>query len=172
MCKSCSGSRVRTLRGLCLPLRAALTIGMLLAAGLRPLDAYADADPDRFDGLWDTVLSCTNSNGALGYSFRFPATIRHGVLHAEKGDQGKPGWLQVDGKVLPDGSADLYASGLVGAAPYAVGQRPAGSEYGYHIETRFNGATAEGHRVEGRPCTVTFTKTKPAGGDTKGAGAT
>jgi hypothetical protein len=104
------------------------------------------------------MLSCPNSNGALGYSFELPSSIKDGVLHGEKGDKGKAGWLQIDGKVPPDGKADLYARGLVGAAQFAVGQRPAGTEYGYHLAVEFTATSGTGHRVEGRPCTVSFTR--------------
>jgi hypothetical protein len=52
----------------------------------------------------------------------------------------------------------LYANGIVGAAPFAVGQRPAGTQYGYHLAVTFTASAGEGHRVEGRPCTVVFTK--------------
>jgi hypothetical protein len=115
-------------------------------------------DPSRFDGTWTTVLSCPDSNGALGYSFEFPASVKDGVLHAEKGSRGQPGWLQLDGKILDDGSAKLYASGIVGAAPFAVGQRPAGTAYGYHVAAQFSASSATGHRMEGRPCTVAFSR--------------
>ncbi len=113
---------------------------------------------NRFDGEWDTILSCPNSNGALGYSFEFPSLIKGGVLHAEKGVKGQPGWLQLDGPISPDGGANLYASGLVGAAEMAVGHRPPGTQYGYHLDVQFNGNSGKGQRVEGRPCTVTFAK--------------
>jgi hypothetical protein len=112
----------------------------------------------RFDGVWQTTLSCTNANGALGYSFRFPSTVKNGVLHGEKGTAHEAGWLQIDGSLRPDGVADLYVEGLVGAAPFAVGQRPAGTPYGYHVDARFSLDHAEGHRVEGRPCTVVWTR--------------
>jgi hypothetical protein len=121
-------------------------------------DARSDSGSQRFDGAWTTILSCPNSNGALGYSFEFPATVSDGVLHAEKGSRGQPGWLSLDGKVLADGSADLYVKGIVGAAPFAVGQRPAGTEYGYHVAATFSDTSGTGHRVEGRPCSVVFTK--------------
>jgi len=114
----------------------------------------------QFDGLWQTTLSCTNASGALGYSFRFPSTVKNGVLHGEKGTAHEAGWLQIDGSVHPDGVADLYVEGLVGAAPFAVGQRPAGTPYGYHVEGRFSLEHAEGHRVEGRPCTVVWIREK------------
>jgi hypothetical protein len=114
----------------------------------------------RFDGLWQTTLSCTNANGALGYSFRFPSSVKNGVLHGEKGTAHEAGWLQIDGSLRADGVADLYVEGLVGAAPFAVGQRPAGTPYGYHVEARFSLDHAEGHRVEGRACTVVWTREK------------
>jgi hypothetical protein len=137
--------------GFCAPL-------LMMLAAAAASSARADETQGRFDGTWDTILSCANSNGALGYSFEFPAVVKHDVLHAEKGNKGEPGWLQIDGSIDADGTANLYASGLVGAAPYAVGQRPAGTQYGYHIDAKFAGTTGEGHRVEGRPCTVTFKK--------------
>ena len=123
--------------------------------------AFAVAAPaanDHFDGTWDTVLSCENAAGALGYSFKFPSMVRNGALHGERGTKSKPGWLQLDGKILADGSAKIYADGLVGAAEAAVGHRPPGTQYGYHIEAKFSDDSGTGKRVEGRPCTVEFTK--------------
>ena len=122
--------------------------------------ARADEAKNRFDGVWDTVISCGNTRGALGYSFRFPSTVKNGTLHGEKGTKGEPGWLELDGKILSDGSAKIYADGRVGAREFAVGQRPAGTRYGYHIEANFSDVTGTGNRVEGRPCALTFTKTK------------
>jgi hypothetical protein len=111
-----------------------------------------------FDGSWDTVLSCENAAGALGYSFKFLSIVKDGTLHGEKGAKGKPGWLQLDGKILADGSAKIYADGLVGASEVAVGRRPVGTEYGYHIQAKFSEESGTGKRVEGRPCSVTFTR--------------
>lgn len=119
---------------------------------------HADDTARHFDGVWTTTLSCSNSNGALGYSFQFPSIVKDGVLHGEKGDKGAPGWLQVDGEIMRDGSANLYVQGLVGAAPFAVGQRPAGTSYGYHLDSKFSDASGKGTRVEGRPCSAVFTK--------------
>jgi hypothetical protein len=119
--------------------------------------ASAD-DAARFDGTWETTVSCSNTVGALGYSFQFLSTVKDGVLHGEKGTASKPGWLQLDGNIQPDGTAKLYAKGLVGAKEYAVGHRPAGSDYGYHIIAKFAEKEGSGKRVEGRPCDVTFAK--------------
>jgi hypothetical protein len=121
-------------------------------------NARAYGDEHHFDGVWDTVLSCSNSNGALGYSFEFDSIVKNSALHGEKGVKDQPGWLQLDGNISPDGSASLYVTGRVGAAAFAVGQRPAGTEYGYHVEAKLDNALGTGKRVEGRPCTVVFTK--------------
>ena len=107
-----------------------------------------------FDGTWQTTLSCPNAAGALGYSFRFLSIVKNGVLHGDKGTPHEAGWLQLDGPINSDGTANLYVEGLVGAAPFAVGQRPAGTPYGYHVDARFSRDAGEGHRVEGRPCSV------------------
>ena len=75
---------------------------------LAPSASVSAAEPDHhFDGAWDTVLSCENTAGAQGYSFKFPSVVKDGVLHGEKGTKGKPGWLQLDGKILTDGSAKI-----------------------------------------------------------------
>jgi hypothetical protein len=131
-----------------------------LAGALTGPQVLPAAGDGPFDGTWDTVLSCENTAGALGYSFKFPSMVKDGMLHGEKGKKGKPGWLQLDGKILPDGSANIYADGLVGAAEVAIGHRPAGTQYGYHIEAKFSEESGTGKRVEGRPCSVTFTKKK------------
>jgi hypothetical protein len=116
------------------------------------------AGPNTFDGTWDTILSCENAAGALGYSFKFPSLVKDGTLHGEKGNKGRPGWLQLDGKILAEGSANIYADGLVGASEVAVGHQPRGTQYGYHIAAKFSEDSGIGKRVEGRPCSVTFTK--------------
>jgi len=139
-----------------IPLLAALVC--LYASTLAIGVVCADEPSRQFDGVWDTILSCANSNGALGYSFKFPSTVKDDVLHGEKGTKGEPGWLQLDGRILRDGSAKLYVDGLVGAAQFAVGQRPAGTPYGYHVDATFSNAAGRGTRVEGRPCTVAFSK--------------
>jgi len=74
----------------------------------------------RSSSLMRGVVKATIGLGVLFTPFLFP----NYVLATEEGTKGEPGWLQLNGKILGDGSADLFADGLVGAAPYAVGQRP------------------------------------------------
>lgn len=135
-------------------LKASAALAACLVVCLQ--SAHADGAQHRFDGEWDTIVSCPNSSGALGYSFEFSSRVKDGVLHGEKGSRGERGWLALDGTIRDDGTASLYASGLVGAADFAVGHLPAGSAYGYHVDAHFAADSGEGRRLEGRPCTVTF----------------
>ncbi len=66
--------------------------------------------------------------------------------------------MLIGGNIQPDGTAKLYTKGLVGAREYAVGGRPAGTPYGYHIEAKFSDKEGSGKRVEGRECEVEFKK--------------
>jgi hypothetical protein len=118
----------------------------------------ADPPPTRFDGHWDTVLTCPDSNGALGFVFSFVASVSEGKYHGEQGTTGQPGWFTLDGEIATDGSAHLLARGLVGGAQFAVGSRPAGTPYAYHVDAHFDGRDGTGRRVEGRPCSVTFSR--------------
>lgn len=120
-------------------------------------------DAKRFDGIWDTVLSCPNDAGAMGYAFRFASVVKDGSLHGDKGTKGQPGWLEINGRIAPDGVSHLLANGLVGASEYAVGKRPAGTEYAYKIDAMFGEGDGKGKRVEGRPCEVTFVRAKRVG---------
>jgi hypothetical protein len=110
----------------------------------------------RFDGAWTATVTCPNHADALGYSFAVPSQVTAGVLHGERMRPGEPGWLVLDGHIEADGQAMLYAKGLVGAAPAAVGHAPRGTDYGYHVQARFSDGHGAGARVEGRPCTLDF----------------
>jgi len=128
------------------------------AAALPGRQAAGGLGSVRFDGTWNTVLTCDDAAGALGYTFRFASVVKDGVLHGEKGTKGQRGWLQLDGKILSDGSAKIYADGLVGASENAVGKLSAGSPYSYDINATFSGESGAGKRVEGRACRVTFAR--------------
>jgi hypothetical protein len=136
---------------------ARLTACVLLSAVV----AHADDAQTRFDGVWTTVVSCSAAAGALPYSYEFSSTVTNGVLYGERGVKGAPGWLQIEGRLLPDGSADLSAHGLVGKERAAIGQRPAGTPYKYRIAAKFSENSGTGHRVESRTCEVSFNRKAP-----------
>jgi hypothetical protein len=133
-----------------------LLVGLCLM--LQPSTASA-SDTQRFDGMWQTTVSCSASRDALGYSFRFVSTVKDGVFRGVHGTAGEPGSLQIDGKIGADGVAKLYATGRTGSKEYVPGRdTPRGTEYGYNIDAKFEGATGTGTRIEGRPCTLQFEK--------------
>jgi hypothetical protein len=137
------------------------TIGRFLAAlALVSLAGISWAtNIQRFDGIWQTTVSCEAARDALGYSFRFDSEIKDGVFHGLHGTAGEPSSLQIDGKVRADGSAELYAKGRTGSKEYVPGRdTPRGTEYGYSIEAHFKDKTGAGTRIEGRPCSLQFAK--------------
>jgi hypothetical protein len=76
------------------------TVGLAAGALFAQTPAAIETSK-RFDGEWNTILSCPNFAGALGYSSEFATLIKEGVLHREKGVKGEAGWLQLDGAVSP-----------------------------------------------------------------------
>jgi hypothetical protein len=114
---------------------------------------------DTFDGKWLTTVSCENARDALGYSFRFDSVVKDGNLRGLHGTEGQPSSLLIEGKIDPDGSAKLYATGRTGSKEYVPGRdTPRGTEYSYGIDAHFKGTKGTGTRIEGRPCSFTFEK--------------
>lgn len=117
------------------------------------------AGPSRFDGNWFTTVSCAGIRDALGYNFRFTSSVSGGVLHGVYGSPGQPSSLQIDGTIGPDGRSRLLAQGRTGSKEYVPGRdTPRGTPYSYFIDAQFNGSSGTGSRVEGRSCTVAFTR--------------
>lgn len=131
-----------------------LPVFLLLLLALASAD-----DKQKFDGNWQTTLSCPNFRDALGYSYQFVSSVKDGVIHGVHGTEGQPTSLVLDGKISPDGKASLYAKGRTGSKEYVPGRdTPKGTEYGYNINAQFEDTNGTGSRVEGRPCTLKFVK--------------
>ncbi len=141
-------------------------IGMLvLPATLIPQDQSDHADRDhsertvRFDGKWQTTVSCEPSRGALGFSYQFISEIKDGKFHGLRGKEGEPSSLLIDGTIHEDGTAELYAAGKTGSKEFVPGtDTPRGTDFGYHIRAHFDERHGTGSRVEGRACTLEFLK--------------
>jgi hypothetical protein len=138
-----------------------LAMGLTVCAFLlvnvyRP--AKAEEAAGRFDGSWDTTVSCRNAAGALAYTYQFSSTVKDSVLHGERGIKGKPGWLEIDGTIQSDGTANLNANGLVGSEKHALGERPPGTPYKYQINAKFADRDGTGKRTRQRQCDLTFHK--------------
>jgi len=138
-------------------MRRIFALGFLPAVIFLSGAAAAD-DTDRFDGVWNTTVTCSNTAGALGYSYQFTSTVKDGVLHGERGTEGRAGWLRLDGTIQPDGRATIHAKGLVGKQKHALDQQARGTPYAYEMVGKFTEKEGSGKRVKSRPCEVTFTK--------------
>jgi DNA-binding SARP family transcriptional activator len=112
----------------------------------------------RFDGEWTVQLVCETNPMARGYTFHFPAQVKDGLLHGERGIAGKPGWLEIEGPIGADGRAILKARGLTNEPSRTYYAVETGTPYGYTLEARFNGTNGHGKRIELRACSVSFTK--------------
>ena len=112
----------------------------------------------QFDGTWATVFTCPSNttDAAVGYTLQFGTIIKDGVVAGQNGGKGQPGSLTLEGRIEPDGSANLSASGLTGRPGRTTGQVAQGTPFSFHIKTRFEGSRATGNRVEGRACKLTM----------------
>lgn len=112
-----------------------------------------------FDGTWSVILTCTAAqDGAAGYTLRFAASVKGGLLHGETGVRGQAASLSLDGQIQPDGTALLSARGMTGNPDYTVGRLTPATPYSYHLQSRFAGAHGTGARLEVRRCDAVFSK--------------
>ena len=128
-----------------------------LAAGSQPTAG-------KFDGTWNTTVTCDPKGGTLGYTFHFVSTVAGNVLHGERGTKGQQAYLAIDGKIGDNGKANLTASGVTAGSQYTHGPFKAeGEEYSYEVKSEFTATEGKGERstglgIVGRPCHWTFKK--------------
>jgi hypothetical protein len=132
--------------------------------------AQSSSTSARFDGKWSTKMACPAKGNTEGYTWQFASTIQNSSFRGEHGTAGEPGYLLIEGKIAPDGSAKLSANGIVASRKYSRGiLAHKGEEYSYNIKAQFQDTEGTGTRdvglgVVGRPCTFDFVKqqeTKP-----------
>jgi hypothetical protein len=118
----------------------------------------------RFDGNWQTTLTCPPKGNTEGYTWQIPSVIQGSNFRGERGAAGQPGYLLIEGKIAPDGHAKLSANGIVTSRKYARGVfAHGGADYSYDIKAEFKDTEGTGVRnaglgIEGRPCTFEFTR--------------
>ena len=131
-----------------------------LAAVLAAPPVLAEVTP--FDGAWDVVLSCSTPNDedddAKGYTHRFKGMIIEGKLEATHGEEGKPGWHFLHGRLHADGKAMLRLDGIVNNSKYAINDAQRGKPYSYRIKAQFEQNSGRGQRLTGRDCDFQFTR--------------
>jgi len=135
----------------------------LLVSALIVLPA-ATFGSSRFDGNWQTKMTCPPKGNTEGYTWQFPAVVQNSSFHGEHGTAGQPGYLLIEGAIADDGGAKLTANGIVASRDYARGVLAhQGESYSYEIKAEFKQTTGTGARnqglgIVGRPCTFEFTK--------------
>ncbi|MDQ6621733.1 MAG: hypothetical protein M3Z31_18920 [Pseudomonadota bacterium] len=137
--------------------------GCTVAAAAETAERSAVAAPSfdarRFDGAWSVNIDCAgHSDGALGYTFQFPARVENGFLAGQNGREGQPSYLKLEGQIDPSGAALLSARGLTGEQKYSVDRVRYGSAYSYHAKAQFDETRGTGRRIELRKCDLTFIK--------------
>jgi hypothetical protein len=119
---------------------------------------------ERFDGNWQTRLTCPPKGNTEGYTWQFPAIVENSNFRGEHGTAGEKGYLLLEGQIKNDGSAKLSASGIVTSRKYARGVfAHGGADYSYDVNAQFKetegtGTRSEGLGIVGRTCTFEFVK--------------
>lgn len=119
--------------------------------------------PGPFDGRWAVNIVCDDTRDkenrvARGYTVNLIADVVAGRLTGSVGTPGKPGSLQLEGTIQPDGGAYFSANGYTGNPDVTVGRLQPGNPYSYHMNGRFGGSSGLATRVELRPCEARFTR--------------
>jgi hypothetical protein len=138
------------------------------AAGLAGICALmllpgASVAGGKFDGNWNTHMSCEAHGQMPAYAWDFPSTIKDNVLHGQHGEENTAGYLLIEGKIGDDGNAKLNAKGWVSENKAHGVFATKGNNYSYTIKAQFTdtkgtGTRNEGAGILGRPCSFEFTK--------------
>ncbi|MCP3727667.1 hypothetical protein M3I53_31865 [Paraburkholderia sp. CNPSo 3272] len=108
-----------------------------------------------FDGDWSVTLTCPQGAGETpAYRYQFPVEIQQNVLHGEHGERDASGWLTLDGKLEPDGSATLVAQGLTASSRHTNTRTP----YSYEVSAQFDATSGSGSRTTASKCDFVFVK--------------
>ena len=110
-----------------------------------------------FDGSWQTTWNCPNIGSYLGYTYQFVGQVKDGVYHGIKGEKGQPSSMVLDGKIESDGAAAFSGEVIVGSSMTGLGAAR-GTASDFQASALFAGGSAEGRRLEGRACSLSFSK--------------
>lgn len=137
---------------------------VLFSVFLLTLAAGGQTAAGRFDGTWNTTMTCDAKGGTLGYTWHFVSTVTGNVLHGERGAKGQLAYLAIDGKIGNDGKAKLTATGVTASSQYTHGPFKAeGEDYSYDVKAEFQDTEGKGERstglgIIGRPCHYEWVK--------------
>ena len=136
-----------------------LKLSARVAAFTLLLFSVAAGAASRFDGKWETVLTCEPFKDARGFSWEFTSKVKDGKLRGVYGIEHQSASIRIEGPIADDGSAQLIATVWTGGKVYVPGNdTPKGTEFTYRIRAEFKDAEGRGTRIEGRPRSYTFKK--------------
>lgn len=125
--------------------------------------------PAKFDGSWEVTVDTKeykNPDGttAKRWVINFPATVKNGVFHGERGTRGHPQFYELNGKIEADGTASLVVNEITGSQKYnfSAGTNPPagkGVGYSYQVAAKFEGQRGTGKSISD-PRTRIFTFVK------------
>jgi hypothetical protein len=84
--------------------------------------------------------------------------VRNGALHGSLGREGVAPYINLDGRIGPDGKGVILATGLTGNSRFNLYSVRQGLPFFYHIDAAFQATQGTGRRRENRKCDVAFTK--------------
>jgi hypothetical protein len=118
----------------------------------------AVSDVKRFDGKWLGTVSCKPTADLAGYEWQFLANVKDGVFQAVRGVAGKPDSHVFNGKIKPDGEAEISVDARTGPSARTSGYLPEGTKFSYDIVAKFEDSRGTGDRLGGRICHFVFAK--------------
>ena len=123
---------------------------------LQQATSLSNPPTSAFDGNWLVIIQCPDYLKDGGYSQRFKALIKDGILHGEYGTKGKPGWRALEDEIAPSGSASIQEQGLTGHS----NSWSAGLDFSHVLSGEFDGARGTARRLtpKARDCRFAFAK--------------
>jgi serine/threonine protein kinase len=131
-----------------------------------PAEISGSTGTTSFDGTWQVNVDAPNyvdptGKHVRGFRSQFYVYVRNGVLHGEKLSGAKnpyPSPHVMDGKIQPDGSADLVVTGVSGDPLHNEANSKPGTPFRYEVKARFGGDHGTGSSVGYRPRAYTFVR--------------
>src|SRR5580700_9216546 len=107
---------------------------------LLPASAAPASAAGAFDGSWQVAVDCAASpDGAKGYRWVFPATVRSGQFIGLYNEPNSVPSGRLSGRIGPDGSALLIMTGRTGDPAYTLNHVAGGLPIHYTVTARFSG---------------------------------
>jgi len=111
-----------------------------------------------FDGTWIVKETCPSQPPFPAATLQYAVQIKDGVLRTSFGEEGKPGAITFDGKIEPDGSANIAVNGLIKPGDDPL-HRPPGTPYRYVLTLELNESSGAGVRTQTpRTCRAELSK--------------